>query len=86
MEWQPIETAPKEEDVLVWFKGGWIAILVLTDCYGPTVQNPKNPSGDVERRQLGIAANYEWRNHSGDGDQDYRPTYWMPLPPPPLTG
>ncbi len=26
---------------------------------------------------------YRWDDDSGDSYQDYQPTHWMPLPPPP---
>lgn len=76
-EWQPIETAPRETRVLVW--DGEPRALTLTDCYGPTIQHPNNPSGDLQRRERGIEHCYEWRDDSGDGDQDYRPTHWQPI-------
>ena len=80
--WQPIATAPKEKEVIVWING-WVSILTLTDCYGPTIQHPNNPPGDAQRRISGIKNCYEWRDNSGDGGQNYNPSHWMPIPEPP---
>ena len=58
------------------------ALLTLTDCYGPTIQHPDNPTGDGQRKERGITECYEWRDESGDSTQDFRPTHWLLLIPP----
>lgn len=72
--WQPIETAPENERVLC-FARNWEApcVLILTRVYGPTIQHQNNVSGDG----LGRLPVTEWRDGSGDSDQDYQPTHWM---------
>lgn len=80
--WQPIDTAPIGVAVLCAEPNcdHGVAILILLDCYGPTVQHPDNPDGLAGRLLRGIEHSYEWRDNSGDRCQDYRPTHWMPLP------
>lgn len=73
MEWQPIETAPKDgarvdlwgKNMLRWDRGGERIVNVawgkVTDWMG------------TER--------YDWMHGRGE---DFKPTHWMPLPPPPV--
>lgn len=81
--WRPIESAPKDIPVLVWDGGAFF--LMLCDVYGPTICHPNNPSGDMQRKEAGINECLEWRDDSGDSYQDWHPSHWMPLPPPPLS-
>lgn len=79
-EWLPIDTAPVKTRVLAWDDG--VFILAQWDFYGATLQHPQNPSGDHERKRLGVKSCYEWRD-CGDGE-GYNPTHWMPLPEGPI--
>lgn len=70
MEWQPIETAPKDgRELLVastaQFGGLWVARFRL-----PLHGEPQNQTHYVK----------EWRDSNGRWST---PTHWMPLPPPP---
>jgi hypothetical protein len=68
-DWQPIETAPVNTDVLIWDswdvcmarkgKKGWLAM----GCDGPAIKS----QGDT------------WTDYQEPGF----PTHWMPLPLPP---
>lgn len=78
--WRDIATAPKDGTLILTTCREWPRPVVLawTRVYGPTAQNPINPSKD------GVGTDYcEWSDGSGDGDQDYRPTLWLPIPPRP---
>ena len=72
MIWHSIETAPKEQFVLV-SASSWAypVALMLTLTY------PRGDNGNPT---------YEWQDESGDGDQTWQPTHWMPLPLPPDKG
>lgn len=74
--WQPIETAPKDKKVLVWFSdlsGGTADIAKLDDDKYAKKPRPYW-SGNYER-VLGILA---YRNG--------KPTHWIPLPEAPEAG
>lgn len=72
-DWQPIETAPKDEMVLVWEEDGWVrcAELVLMSDFGGYEPDEWDDGGV--------------RMWIGDDDRplDFDPSHWMPLPPPP---
>jgi hypothetical protein len=71
MEWQPIETAPKEEQ---WSNfGQHYAQRILAYC-------PDQP--DVLRCRWWWSNNGA-SNFIADGGRDCHPTHWMPLPSPP---
>lgn len=89
-EWQDISSAPKDVTVLVWLPkdeeyDGEVAMLQYVQVYGSTPQNPTNPSGDRQLKEEGREPYFEWRDHSGDSYQDYRPTLWQPLPAAPVS-
>ena len=67
MKWQPIETAPKDGTVVIFYAPGGIFMAPSTE--------PKQASRE-ERRKL--AESGAWPNH-----QLWKVTHWMPLPPPP---
>ena len=97
MNWQPIETAPKDKDILVWF-----------DHDADLFQDPNDPL-----RLTDYAANAEggdflngkgfavakWFPQQWESQDEYgsgywlsagyeavcNPTHWMPLPEPPST-
>jgi len=75
-EWQPIDTAPKDETILIWAEDGWTrcAELILMSEYG---------SYDPDELDDGGA-----RMWVGDGDLQlsFKPTHWMALPAPPKKG
>lgn len=69
-EWQPIETAPKD-----------IEILVCTE-YGYYIANSiqifdKDKNGNYQKISDG------WLANMADLSMKINPTYWMPLPQPP---
>lgn len=65
MEWQPIETAPKD--------GSWVVILVYEESADWCKDDYPNgvPYAEVSR----YADEGYWQS-----DSIYSPTYWMPLP------
>ena len=67
MNWQPIETAPKGNSVLLCVVGTVIPIYCGKQRYG----NLGEPQGDE----------YRWRCDSSG--RFANPTHWMPLPEPP---
>lgn len=68
-EWQPIETAPKDTEVLVWDPSqGCVYIARQTPFY--------NTPFEGVRCLLG----HHWE--TGEGGYG-TPTHWMPLPEPP---
>lgn len=76
MEWQPIETAPKDRDVLVWY-----------DHDADPYRDPDNPnrltdyaawaeSGDyLVGRGIAVA---KWTPQFWESTGDYGEGYWMP--------
>jgi len=77
--WQPIETAPKNTEVLVWREDSGPFIAKFTDPYEViTVE-------EMERDGLEFPDNYEewWSDAHGWQEGSERPTHWMPLPPAP---
>lgn len=67
-EWQPIETAPKDEKALLCWPDGKVAVGWFDDQ-----RHHKNPKPRWTPHHMG--ARYEQQN---------QPTYWQPLPKPPL--
>ena len=73
MGWQPIDTAPESEPILVW---------------APMLHRG-NPSAEVVvLYRNGDEINY-WTNGGANGGDNIwfeaEPTHWMPLPSPPKT-
>ena len=67
MEWQPIDTAPKDGRlILVGNAGVWVACY---DAIFPSGYRPSNPW-----RSMLLNHDHIRRNHS------LEPTHWMPLP------
>ena len=72
MEWQPIDTAPKEIEVLVLRRDG--------------IMHVARVGGFAERRYGILSADFGDASCSfffpvgGDHNQDDTPTHWMPLP------
>lgn len=72
MEWQPIETAPKDgSDVLLYFPleglKGWSRVVI---CHWRTIGDERG--------------HWVWQDRAVRGYSDaYKPTHWMPLPEPP---
>lgn len=74
MEWQPIDTAPKDGRTVI--------------CYWPS-KDADNDVGLVGEPIVGVARwikpGHQFREHwAFEGKwTPYDPTHWMPLPPPP---
>ena len=77
MEWQPIETAPKDGTaVLLW--GLWAG-----EINGPD-ETPRVDIGQFTDGRSDYAGNDWWQLLTGDAYACWmQPTHWMPLPPPP---
>jgi hypothetical protein len=74
MEWQPIETAPKDgTEVLVW-NGGNDGFYTTPGQMGVAYWGRQ---GFPERKRAWCASD------CCDGVTTYTPTHWMPLPAPP---
>jgi hypothetical protein len=71
--WQPIETAPKDQDVLLYCKARGVVRGRWEDCY--FARKPR-PYWTNDREALfGVS-----------GTRNDQPTHWMPLPPAPNQG
>lgn len=66
MEWQPIETAPKDTFVRLRFADG-------RETWGDFDTSLRYPVGMWTLENVSV----------GLGDNDAKPTHWMPLPDPP---
>lgn len=70
-QWQPIKTAPKDRDVLLWFREFHLPGPGLVERHHPTIvvgQIVTYPDPDIEP---------EWWTDFGYIGE---PSYWMPLP------
>lgn len=70
MEWQPIETAPKDVPVMIFSTDARWPGVIIAIC-----------SSFVDERGNLVAV--DWGDFWQDGDLDVEPTHWMPLPEPP---
>ena len=77
-EWQPIETAPKDQtEVLVWVRGEIIPLVMAffsREYYA-------REYGDAEYMEDGWRLSYGYPGHLPEST--WEPTHWMPLPEPP---
>jgi hypothetical protein len=79
MEWQQIETAPKD--------GSWYMIICadegLSSCevgrYDPMYQDEYKPEGDTGLYRMEKKKFWDYRGFNNH----HRATHWMPLPEPP---
>ena len=76
MEWQPIETAPKDQDILVWYDHGADRYIEdeatgrLTD-YGAWAEG-----GDfMDKKGICIA---KWFEPHWEAEDEYGNGYWLP--------
>ncbi len=73
-EWQPIETLPEGEHVLLWFPHGERGIGGIE-------------AATVFRHEEGAGPMYGWTHGGPNAGTDWEfcepPTRWMPLPKPP---
>lgn len=74
--WQPIDTAPKYTEVLVWREDSGPFIAKFTDPYEVISVE------EMEREGLEFPDDFEewWSDAYGWQEGDERPTHWMPLP------
>lgn len=86
MDWKPIETAPKDQKVLVGYHnqlGNW---RTVTACYH-THLSWAEEYYDPEATEETEFAPAGWYEESDSHDvilrTSYPPTHWMPLPEPP---
>lgn len=80
MDWQPIETAPRDgTDVIAWDKK-FGARQTQWRNYGTG-----SPAKAAYDRGDGPRGAFVWREPIHNWVQDWRPTHWMPLPDPPET-
>lgn len=69
MEWQPIETAPKDKTIIV-FMGNYV---VTAKWYDDKFAKKPRPYFNCEGLHF---MGKSWQREN-------QPTHWMPLPPPP---
>lgn len=83
-QWQPIETAPENTDILV----RWPMRLVdendmptgeITSCHTIIAQKNKELGWDDQGSMCDASASWMMT----DDETAFEPTYWMPLPQPP---
>lgn len=77
MNWQPIETAPKNVYVLVYAHGDQYVALLVDDASDPWFEE-----GDAESDFNGLWTVTD-NKHGPYALRGGRPTHWMPLPQPP---
>lgn len=80
MDWQPIETAPKDGTVVLIYQG-------KEECCCATAKYVDTSHKELEVvGQKGKKVISEWVEYTSgywDADGFYDPTHWMPLPEPP---
>lgn len=69
MEWQPIETAPKDGFIIGLDKDGCVYKTHLQAYY---VKWPHEEGGPIYR--------HGWSAETYDSHRPYSPTHWMPFP------
>lgn len=78
-EWQPIETAPRDESWILLTGGkidyGW-------DGDEPPTMVVGQSTGDRNGMQVESHWQFAWYDSGYYGEYE-KPTHWMPLPPPP---
>lgn len=76
MEWQPIETAPKDQDILVWF-----------DHDADPYQDPENPLDLTDYGALSEGGEFldgtgytiaKWHPQQWEAVDEYGGGYWLP--------
>lgn len=72
MEWQPIETAPKDGTAILAYTNSEVLSLYWSDSIWAAVNNPVQKQGGGWVQEVNRSDTYV-----------YCPTHWMPLPPPP---
>jgi hypothetical protein len=76
-EWQPIDTAPKDKNIVLRVGG-------IDLSFPQAIEIGRWTPGDANTR--GVRARNMWRyrrSHSPTYDASHQPTHWMPLPDPP---
>ena len=77
MNWQPIETAPKRHELLVFRKDAGVFIAKFV--------SPDDVMSDEEIDKSEFPEDFEawWSDAYGWQEGTELPTHWMPLPEPP---
>ncbi len=87
-EWQPIETAPKRDGVLISIGNSVIRAMFIPEF---TLEDNGNYLGDSSYKEENDTYYwpegwYEWNDHEDTHWLvDEQPTHWMPLPKPPVS-
>ena len=77
-EWQPIETAPKDETKFLGWNKDFGARETYYRFYG------EGSSARVEyEKGFGPRGSYEWHEPQSGWLSSWKPTHWMRLPKPP---
>lgn len=71
MEWQPIESAPRDGTRILAGRKGWVSVVAW------------NPDFHAHSKSKAVGV---WMDDDGDFGPDAHdwPTHWMPLPAPPI--
>ncbi len=70
MQWQPIETAPRDGTRILATDGVEVSTTHWEDCWACHAEIAHGPGDDGG-----------WTIY--DHHEEWNPTHWMPLPPPP---
>lgn len=83
MEWQPIETAPRDgTSILVWQGPAYDPLWAIV--YWQEGQNLRPYGEQLTEAEIADAAESGWEVwHSSSLTKAKWPTHWMPLPTPP---
>jgi len=83
MEWQPIETAPKDGTPIILFGGRVTAGHWEAERWPVSAEYHGSTGEYLGQFETGECIEAWWYSEDGGFDSESQPTHWMPLPPPP---
>jgi len=91
-DWQPIETAPKDEYIFLWIEHAGSHEVVKASWYSRKIGEDWeswNTGAEITEHELDTLFDRFWEEYDDDSQIDgslifeETPTHWMPLPEPP---